>query len=88
VSIDYAEVYRLAKKGRRAEQRGKFMQGCVTAIVTSVLRALLGGWLLMLAIGIAHHDWLPQLPTIGYWPAVLIYAVLPSFGGSSKKNDD
>lgn len=89
MSIDYAEVLRLAKKGRRAERRGKAMEGCATALLTSVLRAFLGGWLLMLAVGIAHHEWLHQLPTIGFWPAVVIYAVLPSFGHThTKKQDD
>lgn len=48
----------------------------------------LKGFLLMLAVGIIHAHWIPQLPTIGYWWAVLVMAVLPSFGGSTKKADD
>jgi hypothetical protein len=30
------------------------------------------GWLFMLAVGIAHAEWLPNLPTIGYWWALLL----------------
>lgn len=40
------------------------------------LHALFGGWMLMLAVGVAHHDWVPGLPTIGYWWAVLLVWLL------------
>lgn len=31
-----------------------------------------GGWLLMIAVGNVHADWLPACPTIGYGPAFLL----------------
>jgi hypothetical protein len=36
------------------------------------LKALLGGWFFMLGVGVVHAEWLPQVPTLGYWWAVLI----------------
>lgn len=86
MSIDYAEVLRLAKKGRKAEQRGAAAKGCFTALITAVALALLRGWMFMLALGIAHNHWWPAIPTIGYWWSVLLLVAVP-FGGttSSKK---
>jgi hypothetical protein len=76
MSIDYAEIARLARKGRRAEERGKALEGCLTSILTSLAAAFFGGWMLMLAVQIAHRHWLPGLPGIGYWWAVLLVALL------------
>lgn len=72
---DMAEVIRLAKLGHRAEKRSKAAQGCATWLLVSTLDALLGGWMLMLAVGIAHAEWIPALPTIGYWWAVVLVAL-------------
>lgn len=88
MSIDYAEAARLIRKGRRAEKRGKALEGCITALITSVLTTFLKGWLFMLAIGIAHAEWWRTIPTIGFWTSVVFMAVLPSFGSSSSKKDD
>lgn len=88
MSIDYAEIARLAKKGRVAERRGKAIANIVAALISDTISAFLKGFLLMIAVGIIHAHWIPQLPTIGYWWAVLVMAVLPSFGGSTKKADD
>lgn len=33
-------------------------------------------WLLMLIVGIVHADWLPALPTVGYWTTLLLCALL------------
>ncbi len=38
--------------------------------------ALLGGWWLMILIGIAHNEWTDSIPAIGYWSAVKLAAVL------------
>ena len=32
-------------------------------------------WTFMLVIGVTHGEWLPMLPTIGYWSALAITAV-------------
>ncbi|MEU5155620.1 hypothetical protein [Glycomyces sp. NPDC021274] len=29
-------------------------------------------WLLMLLVGVVHGEWLPMMPTIGYWSSVLV----------------
>lgn len=33
---------------------------------------LLCGWFFMLGVGVVHHDWLPGLPTVGYFTAVVV----------------
>jgi len=52
------------------------MSKLIIGVVVGAVTALAAGWLFMLAVGIAHHEWLPQLPTIGYWWAVLIVSLL------------
>lgn len=44
--------------------------------VMIVAGALLGGWLFMLTIGVVHGEWLGGMPTIGYWSAVKVSAML------------
>jgi hypothetical protein len=48
----------------------------LTGYLTTLLANLLDGWLLMLAIGVARAQWLANLPTIGYWWAVVLVALL------------
>lgn len=48
----------------------------LAGLVLSVLYALAAGWALMLAVGVVRGEWLPDCPTIGYWPAVLVAALL------------
>jgi hypothetical protein len=88
MSIDYAEIGRLVKKGRRAEKRAKAVEGCITALITSLISGFLKGWLFMLAVGIMHDHWVPALPTIGFWWSVLLMFVLPSFGTAPSKTKD
>lgn len=76
MSIDYAEVYRLAKKGRKSEERAKALGGCLSAITIAALTNLWRGWELMIVVGIIHAEWIPQLPTLGYWWAVIIATLL------------
>jgi len=61
------------------------------ALALSAVYSLAAGWALMLAIGVIHHEWIPQCPTIGYWWAVLlallIRMALHTFGGSSSGGD-
>jgi hypothetical protein len=87
MSVDYAEVYRLAKKGRKAEQRGKAIRALLGSLATSAVAALLKGWLFMFAVGVAHSHWLHGLPTIGYWWAVLIVWLMPLPGYAGKRTD-
>jgi hypothetical protein len=88
MTIDYAEVYRLAKRGRRSERRREVLTGCLTGLVTGALTGLIKGWLFMLTVGVAHAEWVPMLPTIGFWWSVLLMVIMPSLGGTSSKKDD
>jgi hypothetical protein len=76
VSVDYAEVIRLARKGRRAEQRGKAWEGCITGLITNAINVFMSGLYLMLAVGVVHAHWIHQLPTLGYWRSVLLVFLL------------
>lgn len=80
MSVDYAEVYRLAKLGKRAEGRrkatGKFFAGLVKSILTTAVVSLGRGLWLMLAVGVVHDEWVHALPTLGYWWAVLLIVLL------------
>ncbi len=44
--------------------------------------AFLGGWLLMLTVGVIHGEWLHDMPTIGYWSAVKVSAMLSIMTGA------
>jgi hypothetical protein len=48
----------------------------VLGLLLSALFSLAAGWALMLAVGVIHHEWIPQCPTIGYWWAVLLAMLL------------
>lgn len=52
------------------------LAGCIYWLLVVPLHALIEGWIFMLAVGIAHTYWIPALPTIGYWWAVLIVFLL------------
>src|SRR5882672_8178685 len=54
MSINYADAARLIRKGRRAEQRGAALKGCIGSLIESALLSLLKGWLFMLAVGLMH----------------------------------
>lgn len=73
---DYTELVRLAKRGRRAERTGKAISRFVGTQLAYGIASLLNGWLLMLAVGVIHMHWIPALPTVGYWWAVLIVWLL------------
>lgn len=45
-------------------------------LVVVVAGALFGGWIFMLTVGVVHGEWLPMMPTIGYWSAVKVSAML------------
>jgi cytosine/uracil/thiamine/allantoin permease len=42
------------------------------ALAFRAVLALLMGLAFMHAVGVIHHEWIPQLPTLGYWWSVLI----------------
>lgn len=61
----------------RRERLKRALLSLARAVVTGVFTALLRGWMLMLAVGVAHHDWSARIPPMGYWTAVLLTALYP-----------
>ncbi len=74
------ELLALVRKDRARRSRwrkfGEFLGKASGHLIASLVKALLGGLLFMLAVGVMHAEWLPGLPTIGYWWAVLIAYLL------------
>lgn len=56
-------------------------------VVFGLGESMLKGLLLMLGVGILHHEWTTALPTIGYWPAVLTTIVLSGVLSRSRLED-
>lgn len=56
------------------------------AAFMNLLKVPIGAWTLMLAVGIAHNDWWPALPPIGYWTALAVYVLLP-YGATAYARD-
>ena len=56
------------------------LQDKIAAGITNVLVVFWRGWMLMLAVGIAHAEWVPGLPTIGYWWSCLLVWLLMGIG--------
>lgn len=61
----------------------------IAELVVNTLLSLLFGFWLMLAVGVVHHEWIRQCPTIGYfWSVVLVSLIrgalyqLPERGAS------
>jgi hypothetical protein len=73
----YTEHLRAVAKQRRArEKRHDHAADMVSAAMAAAGGAFIDGFWLMLAVGVAHAEWVPKLPTIGYWWAVLLVAML------------
>lgn len=56
--------------------------------VRLVLLAPLDGLSLMLLVGIVHHEWWPQVPTIGYWWAILVGILWRGFNTPMKSPEE
>lgn len=50
---------------------GKAFVGIISVFFIGMASAFINGLVLMLGVGAVHH-WLPAVPTVGYWSAVLI----------------
>jgi hypothetical protein len=55
----------------------------LAAIAIIAIDWVLTAWFLMIAIGVVHAIWLPQLPTIGFSTAVLLALLIELRGGIS-----
>jgi len=51
---------------------GKAVAGIAGTAMLTLVSSFLGGLEIMLGVG-AVHGWLPVVPTVGYWSAVLIF---------------
>lgn len=52
------------------------MKAILTFLIVGAIHIAMGGWLLMLAVGVVHHEWIPACPTIGIWWACILSACL------------
>jgi len=71
-----ASLLNLVRKDARRKSRRKALAKFISTLVLAVLMAFGNGWYLMLAVGIVHHEWIRSCPTLGYWWAVAICALL------------
>lgn len=74
MSVDFAALDRALNRRRRSQKRLNWL----TALLTNLALLPVGAWYVMLAVGIAHHEWLPMLPTLGYWWALILVVLLRS----------
>lgn len=71
-----AALIDLVRKDKARKSRRKALVKFLGVLAQFVGRWLFGGLWLMLAVGVVHHEWLPACPTIGFWWAVLLAALL------------
>ena len=69
-----------------------FLVGAVVGIAFTAafgaLFALLNGWLLMTLVDVIHNHWTPEVPTIGYWWAVLVMWLAYCLFGTATAGSD
>lgn len=53
----------------------KILEAVLFATLLTGAVAFIGGWWMMLAVGVAHHEWTTSIPMISYWSAVKLTAV-------------
>ena len=64
------------------------MSDFIAALLIDIAKVPLAGWLFMLAVGMAHHEWVPPLPTIGFWWAYLLVLLIAITFAIYTKPDD
>jgi succinate dehydrogenase hydrophobic anchor subunit len=72
------DLVALVRDGTKYRQNRSRWERFWIYFITALILAPLNGWMLMFAIGVAHHHWWPAVPTIGYWWAVLLACLLRS----------
>lgn len=58
----------------------KAINGCLSTLFTIALRALAGGWALMVGLGVIHHELAAGVNPVGYWPCVVLAWALSMVG--------
>jgi hypothetical protein len=61
--------------------KGK-LERFIVRFITGAMLLPLNAWYLMLAAGIAHRDWWPQVPVIGYGDSVILTFLVSAAIGS------
>lgn len=55
-------------------------KSCGGFLATILLRAIYGGWALMIGLGVIHHELAAGVNPVGYWPCVVLAWVLATVG--------
>lgn len=50
-------------------------------IFVGLVLTFIGAWVFMLLVGVIHHEWIAALPTLGWWPSLLIIVMIDSVTG-------
>lgn len=58
------------RSDRRAEVFGR--------VLGQLVATALAGFSLMIAVGVVHAEWIRNCPTVGYWDALIVAALLRS----------
>jgi polyferredoxin len=85
-----ASLIDLVRKDARRKSRRAALGKFLGVLVLVVLYALANGFYLMIAVELIHEHWMPQVPGLGYWWAVLIAFTLRAAlapNTSSKKSE-
>jgi hypothetical protein len=67
-----AEVDAIFEPPKRGSNTMLALSAILLAMAISALVSFLYGLILMLTVMVVHDHWLPSVPTIGYWVAVLV----------------
>lgn len=68
----------LALEGKKARSRRSKWERFWALVIFRLALAPFDGWLLMLGVGVVHAEWIPALPTIGYYWAVVVTLIVQS----------
>jgi hypothetical protein len=83
-------VRRDQTRRQRRDKIRKAVGGCTAFLILAAGLWALRAWMFMLAVGVIHAEWLPRVPTLGYWWAGLVAWLLCgalATGTSAKKDD-
>lgn len=83
------ELVDLIRAEQRRQGRRKAYAKFAKAVVTTVLVDLAHALWFMLPVGIAHAEWVPGLPTIGYgWALLLVFLLKGVFSPIRSSKDE
>lgn len=68
----------ILERTRKRQKEQKSMEEISNGCMYFILRIsflFLAGWMFMLGVGVAHNSWIPTMPTIAFWPAMLLTSI-------------